>query len=99
MFSSLHKEENKPANGWTVSRFKFFNYVFMGSVAFYFLPGLLFPALSWFNVVTWFAPRNVVVANLVSGIWDYKKVDEQNDNGHANANDSSASQLDSVCFQ
>jgi OPT family small oligopeptide transporter len=64
MFSSLHKEENKPANGWTISRFKFFTYVFGGSVAFYFLPGLLFPALSWFNVITWFAPKNVVVANL-----------------------------------
>ena len=68
MFSSLHKEENKPADGWRISRFKFFSYVFLGSVAFYFLPGLLFPALSWFNVITWFAPRNVVVANLVSPI-------------------------------
>ncbi|KAF2007132.1 OPT-domain-containing protein [Amniculicola lignicola CBS 123094] len=64
MFTALHKEENKPANGWTVSRSKFFIYVFGGSVAFYFLPGLLFPALSYFNVITWFAPRNVVVANL-----------------------------------
>jgi hypothetical protein len=66
MFSSLHKQENTPADGWTISRFKFFLYVFLGSVAFYFLPGLLFPALSWFNVITWFAPKNVVVANLVS---------------------------------
>lgn len=64
MFTSLHKEENKPANGWQISRFRFFFYVFLGSVAFYFLPGLLMPALSWFSVVTWFAPRNVVVANL-----------------------------------
>ncbi|KIW08125.1 OPT family small oligopeptide transporter [Verruconis gallopava] len=64
MFSSLHKEENKPADGWHISRFRFFAYVFLGSVVFYFLPGLLFPALSWFNVITWFAPRNVVVANL-----------------------------------
>jgi hypothetical protein len=31
---------------------------------FYFLPGLLFPALSYFSVITWFAPKNVVVANL-----------------------------------
>ncbi|KAF2761295.1 OPT-domain-containing protein [Pseudovirgaria hyperparasitica] len=63
LFSTLHKEENKPANGWTVSRSKFFLYVFIGSVLFYFLPGLLFPALSYFSVVTWFAPKNVVVAN------------------------------------
>jgi hypothetical protein len=65
MFTALHKDQNKPANGWTISRSKFFLIVFAGSAAFYFLPGLLFPALSTFNVITWFAPDNVVVANLV----------------------------------
>lgn len=65
MFTALHQEVNKPANGWSISPRKFFARVFMGGVAFYFLPGLLFPALSSFNVITWFAPRNVVVANLV----------------------------------
>ncbi|OCL08189.1 OPT-domain-containing protein [Glonium stellatum] len=64
MFSTLHKEENKPANGWRITRSKFFLSVFSGSVAFYFLPGLLMPALSYFSVITWFAPKNVVVANL-----------------------------------
>jgi len=66
MFTTLHKHENKPANGWTISSSKFFVRVFVGSVAFYFLPGLLMPALSNFSVITWFAPKNVVVANLVS---------------------------------
>ncbi|GME25568.1 Tetrapeptide transporter OPT1/isp4 [Neofusicoccum parvum] len=64
MFTTLHKQDNAPANGWKVSRMKFFLYVFLGSAAFYFLPGLLFPALSYFSVITWFAPKNVVVANL-----------------------------------
>ncbi|KAF1947667.1 OPT-domain-containing protein [Clathrospora elynae] len=64
MFTALHKEENKPADGWTIAPRKFFARIFLGSAAFYFLPGLLFPALSYFNVVTWFAPKNVVVANL-----------------------------------
>lgn len=64
MFSTLHKSENKPANGWTISKYRFFIYVFCGSLAFYFLPGLLFPALSYFNFITWFAPKNVVVSNL-----------------------------------
>jgi OPT oligopeptide transporter protein len=68
MFSSLHKAENKPADGWTISRFQFFLRVFLGSAAFYFLPGLLIPALSYFSVITWMFPKNVVVANLVS-IW------------------------------
>ncbi|PKS08975.1 hypothetical protein jhhlp_003588 [Lomentospora prolificans] len=71
MFSTLHKEDNKPANGWTISRWKLFLSIWLSAFLFYFLPGLLFPALSYFNVLTWFAPDNVVVANLfgvVSGL-------------------------------
>lgn len=71
MFSTLHKEENREANGWRVSRWKFFYIVWTSAFLFYFLPGLLMPALSYFNVVTWFAPDNVVVSNLfgvVSGL-------------------------------
>ncbi len=65
MFTTMHKQENEPANGWTISRYRFFLYVWAGAFAWYFLPGLLFPALSYFSVITWFAPKNVVVANLV----------------------------------
>ncbi|GAW27123.1 putative sexual differentiation process protein isp4 [Rosellinia necatrix] len=71
MFSTLHKERNEPANGWKISRWSFFFVVWLGAFIFYFLPGLLMPALSYFNVITWFAPDNVVVANLfgvVSGL-------------------------------
>lgn len=64
MFSTLHKEENKPADGWRISRWNFFYVVWTSAFLFYFLPGLLMPALSYFNVITWFAPKNVVVANL-----------------------------------
>ena len=64
MFSTLHKQENKPANGWVISRWNFFFLVWAVSAAFYFLPGLLMPALSYFSIITWFAPKNVVVANL-----------------------------------
>ncbi|KAK5190926.1 hypothetical protein LTR99_000130 [Exophiala xenobiotica] len=64
MFTTMHKDENKPANGWMISRYRFFIYVWAAAFAWYFLPGLLFPALSYFNVITWFAPKNVVVSNL-----------------------------------
>ncbi|KAK7748606.1 hypothetical protein SLS53_000626 [Cytospora paraplurivora] len=64
MFTTLHKEENKPAGGWRISRWKFFYIVWAVAFLFYFLPGLLMPCLSYFNVITWFAPKNVVVANL-----------------------------------
>ncbi|KAF6821172.1 OPT oligopeptide transporter [Colletotrichum musicola] len=71
MFGTLHKEENRIADGWRISRWKFFYMVWFGAFAFYFLPGLLMPCLSYFNVITWFAPKSVVVANLfgvVSGL-------------------------------
>lgn len=68
MFSAMHKNENKPADGWRVSRYKFFVYVWAGAFLWYFVPGLLVPALSYFNVITWFAPKSVVVANLVSKV-------------------------------
>lgn len=66
MFTTMHQNENKAANGWTISRYRFFIYVWTAAFLWYFLPGLLMPALSYFNVITWFAPKNVVVSNLVS---------------------------------
>lgn len=66
MFCTMHRQENRPANGWKISRYAFFVAVWAVAFAWYFLPGLLMPALSYFNVLTWFAPENVVVANLVS---------------------------------
>ena len=65
MFSTMHTSENKSANGWIVTRWKFFLIVWSVAFAWYFLPGLLMPALSYFNVITWFAPDNVVIANMV----------------------------------
>lgn len=64
MFTTLHKEKNEVANGWKITRWKFFFVVWICSFAFYLLPGLLFPALSYFSVITWIWPKNVVVANL-----------------------------------
>lgn len=64
MFTTLHKEENEVANGWRITRWKFFFVVWFSAFIFYFLPGLLFPALSYFSVITWFAPNNVIIANL-----------------------------------
>jgi hypothetical protein len=94
MFTTLHGEENKPADGWKISRWRFFVsfvqsdllsdhlimyrtesaeltavdvqiYVFIGGFVWYFVPGFLMPALSYFNAATWLAPDNVVLANLV----------------------------------
>lgn len=65
MFSTMHKTVNKKANGWSISRYRFFILVWGGAFLWYFIPGLLMPALSYFSVITWFAPKSVVVSNLV----------------------------------
>jgi hypothetical protein len=68
MFTTMHKKENKLANCWIISRYRFFVIVWAVAFAWYFLPGLLMPALSYFSVITWFTPKNVVVANLVRAV-------------------------------
>lgn len=64
MFTTLHKSSNKRADGWEISRFRFFVYAWAAAFLWYFIPGLLMPALSTFSVLTWFDPNNVVLANL-----------------------------------
>lgn len=64
MFSTMHNSSNKKANGWTISRYQFFILVWGGAFLWYFVPGLLMPALSYFNVITWLAPKNVIVSNI-----------------------------------
>ena len=74
MFTTMHKSESKPANGWNISRWKFFLLVWTAAFTWYFLPGLLMPALSYFNLITWFAPDNVPIANLVCSIVDFRQM-------------------------
>ncbi|KAG1727749.1 OPT oligopeptide transporter [Suillus paluster] len=47
-----------------ISRERFFLYVFCTGCAWYFVPGYLFQALSYFSWVCWIAPDNVVVNQL-----------------------------------
>lgn len=61
LFRTLHGSENTVANGWHISRLRFFSYVFLGSFFYYFLPGFLFTALSTFTFICWAAPKNTVV--------------------------------------
>ena len=59
--TNLHVNENHIANGWRISRLKFFLIVFIAGFCYYWLPGFLFQALSYFAWVTWIKPNNVVV--------------------------------------
>lgn len=91
MFATMHKRENKTANGWKISRWRFFILVWMSAFAWYFMPGLIMPALSYFNILTWFAPDSVVMANLVSALLRKAFCLHTDD-------ESSASHLVLVCF-
>ncbi|KAJ7877622.1 OPT oligopeptide transporter [Mycena leptocephala] len=47
-----------------LSRERFFLYAFLGSFAWYFFPGYIFQALSYFSWVTWIKPNDPVIAQL-----------------------------------
>ncbi|KAG0655928.1 oligopeptide transporter, partial [Maudiozyma exigua] len=70
LFDSLHqrKEIRSVVNGWSISRYRFFLYVLIGSFVWYWVPGFLFQGLSYFNVVLWGSKtRNNFVVNTLFG--------------------------------
>jgi len=64
LFKSIHSRENSIANGWKISRIKFFSIIFISSFCYYWLPGYLFTALSYFTFICWIAPNNIIVNQL-----------------------------------
>lgn len=59
------------ANGWTISRYRFFLCCFGAMFVYFWFPNYLFAALSNFNWTTWIAPRNFSLAAItgtVSGL-------------------------------
>lgn len=59
--TNLHINENHPANGWKISRLKFFGLAALGNFCWNWFPSVIFPALSYFAFPTWIAPDNVIV--------------------------------------
>ncbi|KAH8805429.1 sexual differentiation process protein [Xylogone sp. PMI_703] len=64
LFVILHSRQNVIADGWKISRARFFTYVFVGGSIWYFVPGFIFKALSTFSFICWIVPKNVVVNTL-----------------------------------
>lgn len=56
LFETLHSRVNVEADGWKITRYRFFLYVFCGSFVWYWFPGFIFTALSTFAFVCWAAP-------------------------------------------
>lgn len=61
LFETLHSNPNPTANGWKITRLRFFVVVFTISFVYYFFPGFIFQALSYFTWICWIVPDNVVV--------------------------------------
>ena len=59
LFNTLHQQQYAGmGNRGGISRERFFTYAFIGSTLWYFVPGYLFQALSYFTWVCWIAPEN-----------------------------------------
>jgi OPT family small oligopeptide transporter len=52
------------ANGWSISRYKWFMYIMIAMFVWSWFPDFMFPALSYFAWVTWVKPNNVIVNQL-----------------------------------
>lgn len=61
------KSDPTKANGWQISRYRFFVYVTLASFAYYWLPGVLWQGLSVFSFVTWIRPNNATLNQLFGG--------------------------------
>lgn len=68
LLQTLHSKSNAIADGWKISRLRFFLIVFIAGGAWYFLPGYLFTGLSTFSFICWIVPNNVVVNQLFGQI-------------------------------
>ena len=55
------KPDPAETNGWRISRYRYFFYVFIGSFVWYWFPGFIWQSLSVFAFVTWIKPNNAVI--------------------------------------
>ena len=61
LLSTLHSRANAVANGWKISRLRFFLFALAGAFCWWFFPGLIFEGLSYFTWLCWIVPNNKVV--------------------------------------
>jgi len=70
VFYALHdhsKTDPSKSHGWSVSRYRYFLYVAIGSFVWYWFPGYLAQFLSVFAFVTFIRPDSVVINQLFGG--------------------------------
>ncbi|CAK3793603.1 small oligopeptide transporter [Lecanosticta acicola] len=64
LLNTLHSRANAIANGWKITRLRFFMVVMVCAFVWYWFPGLIFVGLSYFTWICWIAPNNIVVNQL-----------------------------------
>ncbi|OTB01636.1 hypothetical protein M426DRAFT_323271 [Hypoxylon sp. CI-4A] len=67
LLSTIHSRANATADGWKMTRIKFFMVVGTAAFVWYWFPGLIFTGLSYFTWICWIAPNNLAV-NQVFGM-------------------------------
>lgn len=69
MYTLHDQSKTDPAktNGWRISRYRYFFYVFLGAFVYYWFPGYIAQFLSVFAFPTWIAPNNITVNKVFGG--------------------------------
>ncbi|KAJ7254134.1 OPT-domain-containing protein, partial [Mycena rebaudengoi] len=65
---AFHAEKQTIANGWSMSRMRWFLYCFCSMFVYFWFPDFIFQSLSYFNWMTWIAPDNVHLAAITGSI-------------------------------
>ncbi|KAJ7741785.1 OPT-domain-containing protein [Mycena maculata] len=65
---AFHAEKETVANGWRLSRMRWFLYCFTSMFIYFWFPDYIFQALSYFNWMTWIAPDNVSLAAITGNV-------------------------------
>ncbi|KAJ7895019.1 OPT-domain-containing protein [Mycena leptocephala] len=66
---AFHSEKTTLANGWMVSRLRWFLYCFCGMFIYFWFPDFICEALSYFNWMTWISPMNVSLAAITGSVF------------------------------
>ncbi|KAJ7889565.1 OPT-domain-containing protein [Mycena olivaceomarginata] len=65
---AFHAEKETVANGWRVTKMRWFLYCFCGMFVYFWFPDFIFQSLSYFNWMTWISPTNVHLAAITGSI-------------------------------
>ncbi|KDQ62166.1 hypothetical protein JAAARDRAFT_65967 [Jaapia argillacea MUCL 33604] len=65
---AFHAGRNDVANGWRISRMRYFMMCFGAMFCYFWFPNYIFQALSYFNWITWISPMNVALAAVTGSV-------------------------------